>query len=102
MKIALFTLGRKSRIKSLVKISKFRTRIVNEVQFTCVVDSANILQLAPYPKAVGDVVIIREDTCTLVPTKWPIILFFVYSLHVRPLVLAGGMFRLVMVIIIDS
>ena len=53
MKIALFTLGRKSRIKSLVKISKFRTRIVNEVQLTCVVDSANILQLAPYPKADG-------------------------------------------------
>ena len=53
MKIALFTLGRKSRIKSLVKISKFRTRIVNEVQFTCVVDSANILQLALYPKADG-------------------------------------------------
>ena len=51
MKIALFTLGRKSRIKSLVKISKFRTRIVSEVQFTCVVDSVNILQLAPYPKA---------------------------------------------------
>ena len=46
-------LGRKSRIKSLVKISKFRTRIINEVQFTCVVDSANILQLAPYPKADG-------------------------------------------------
>ena len=53
MKIALFTLGRKSRIKSLVKISKFRTSIVNKVQFTCVVDSANILQLAPYPKADG-------------------------------------------------
>ena len=53
MEIATFTLGRKSRIKSLVKISKFRTRIINEVQFTCVVDSANILQLALYPKADG-------------------------------------------------
>ena len=62
MKIALFTLGIKSRIKSLVKISKFRTRIVNEVQFTCVVDSANILQLAPYPKADG-------STCGFVYSK---------------------------------
>ena len=62
MKIALFTLGRKSRIKSLVKISKFRKRIVNEVQFTCVVDSVNILQLAPYPKADG-------STCGFVYSK---------------------------------
>ena len=53
MKIALFTLGRKSRIKSLVKISNFRTRIVNDVQFTYVVDSANIPQLDLYPKADG-------------------------------------------------
>ena len=55
MKIALFTLGRKSRIKSLVKISKFRTRIVNEVQFTCVVDSANILHMAVASGTAGPV-----------------------------------------------
>ena len=53
VKIALLTLGRKSRIKSLVKISNFRAHIVNDVQFTCVVYSVNIPQLDLYPKADG-------------------------------------------------
>ena len=62
MKIYLFTLYRKSRIESLVKISQFRTRIVHEVHLTCAVHSANILQLALYPKADG-------STCGFVNSK---------------------------------